>query len=66
MEEKCKPQPQGWKVSLSIVMGIGWIAFVIIWLAFFAGNEKYDFSGYENFAIMKAFVIVGAKKASQN
>lgn len=58
MEKECEPQPQGWKVSLSIVMGIGWIAFVIIWLAFFAGNEEYGFSAYQNFAVILLSILV--------
>ena len=58
MEKECKPQPPGWKVSLSIGMGIGWIVFVIIWLAFFAGNEAYGFSGYQNFAVILLSILV--------
>ena len=58
MEKECKAQPPGWKVSISIIMGIGWIAFVIIWLAFFAGNEEYAFSGYQNFAIILISILV--------
>ena len=58
MEKECEPQPQGWKVSLSIIMGIGWIAFVIIWLAFFAGNEVYNFSAYQNFAVILLSILV--------
>lgn len=58
MDCDIKPQPPGWKVSLSIVMGIGWLAFVIIWLAFFAGNEEYGFSGYQNFAIILISILV--------
>jgi hypothetical protein len=51
-------QPPGWKVSLSIGMGIGWVVFVIIWLAFFAGNETYNFSGYQNFAVILISILV--------
>jgi hypothetical protein len=58
MIKEGKPQPPGWKVSLSIVMGIGWIAFVIIWLAFFAGNEAYNFTGYQNFAVILLSILV--------
>ena len=58
MEKDNVPQPPGWKVSLSIVMGIGWIAFVIIWLAFFAGNEEYGFSGYQNLAIILISILI--------
>jgi len=58
MVREGKLQPPGWKVSLSIIMGIGWIVFVIIWLAFFAGNETYKFSGYENFAVILISILV--------
>jgi hypothetical protein len=58
MGKEDKYQPPGWKVSLSIGMGIGWIVFVIIWLAFFAGNETYNFSGYQNFAVILISILV--------
>jgi hypothetical protein len=58
MQKVSNPQPPGWKVSLSIIMGIGWIAFVIIWLAFFAGNEEYGFSPYQNFAVILISILV--------
>jgi len=35
-------QPSGWRVSLSIVMGVGWLVFVIVWLAFYAGNYSIN------------------------
>ena len=28
----------GWRVSLSILMGVGWLVFLIIWLFFYAGG----------------------------
>ena len=58
MEKDCEATPQGWKVSLSIIMVIGWVAFVIIWFAFFAGNKEYDFSAYQNFAIILISILV--------
>ena len=58
MKNECFPKPSGWRVSLSIVMGVGWLAFVIIWLAFFAGDETYGFSGYQNFAIILISILV--------
>ena len=46
-----------WRVSLSIIVGVGWIVFLILWLAFYAS----DFSVYENIAIFLAsLLIVGA------
>jgi hypothetical protein len=58
MEKESKTQPPGWNVSLSIGMGIGWVVFVIIWLAFFAGNETYNFTGYQNFAVILLSILV--------
>jgi magnesium-transporting ATPase (P-type) len=69
MKDEYKPHPPGWKVSLSIATGVGWLIFIIVWLAFFAGNETYDFSGYQNFAvilisILVVFMILGGSWAS--
>jgi len=51
--DKC-PKPKGWRVSLSIGVGIGWLIFLIVWLAFFAG----DYNGYQNFAIILISILV--------
>ena len=48
------PKPKGWRVSLSIGMGIGWLIFLIIWLAFFAGDRGL----YKNFAIILISILV--------
>ena len=48
----------GWRVSFSIIIGVAWLAFVIIWLAFFAGSENFGFNGYQNFAIILASILV--------
>jgi hypothetical protein len=46
-----------WRVSLSIIMGVGWLVFLILWLAFYAS----DFNVYQNIAIVLASIlIVGA------
>ena len=47
-------QPPGWKVSLSIGMGVGWLIFFIVWLAFFAG----DYTAYQNFAIILVSILI--------
>ena len=65
MEEEDFKKPPGWKVSLSIVMGVGWLIFVIVWLAFYAGG----YTGYQNFAIMLisilvVFIVLGSSWAS--
>ena len=65
MKNKNMHKPPGWRVSLSIGMGIGWLIFLIIWLAFFAG----DYSAYQNIAIvlisiLVVFLILGGSWAS--
>jgi len=47
-------QPSGWRISLSIVMGVGWLVFLIIWLAFYAG----DYSINKNIAIILISILV--------
>jgi len=45
-----------WRIALSAVMGVGWLAFVVIWLFFFADQ----FSIYRNLAILfLSLVLVG-------
>ena len=44
----------GWQVSLSILGGVGWLVFLIIWLFFFAS----DYSLYQNIAIVLGSVLV--------
>ena len=62
-------KPSGWRVSLSIVAGIGWLIFLIVWLAFFAGDKTLNFNAYQNFAvilisILVVFIILGGSWAS--
>jgi len=54
MNNENYPKPSGWRVSLSIGMGIGWLIFLIIWLAFFAG----DYTLYRNIAIIIISILV--------
>ena len=44
----------GWRVSLSILVSIGWLAFLVIWLFFYAGN----YSIYQNIAVFLASILV--------
>jgi len=44
----------GWRVSLSIISGVGWLCFIILWLAFFAG----DHSAYRNLAVLLASIML--------
>jgi cation transport ATPase len=47
-----------WRISASVVSAFSWLAFFILWLAFYAG----DYNVYENIAILilsvVAFVVV--------
>ncbi len=44
----------GWKPSLSIIGGVGWLIFVIIWFAFYAT----DFPWEKNLAILLLSILV--------
>ncbi len=54
MKNEKFPKPSGWRVSLSIGMGIGWLIFVIVWLAFYAS----DYTLYKNIAIIMISILV--------
>jgi hypothetical protein len=43
-----------WRVSVSAVSALSWLAFFILWLAFYAG----DYNAYENIAIIILSVVV--------
>lgn len=45
----------GWRVGLSILVVFGWLAFLIIWLFFYAG----DYGVFQNIAIFLVSIIVG-------
>jgi hypothetical protein len=46
-----------WRVSLSIIVGIGWFVFLILWFAFYAS----DYTVYQNIAsILVSILIMGA------
>jgi len=57
-EEKMMETPGfAWRVSLSIIVGVGWLIFLIIWLFFYAGT----FNIYQNIAIfIVSILVVGA------
>ena len=44
----------GWRISLSIIVGIGWLIFLILWLFFFASN----FNIYQNIAIFIVSILI--------
>jgi magnesium-transporting ATPase (P-type) len=47
-------QPPGWRVALSIGIGVGWLVFVIIWLAFYAHEHVL----YKNIAIILISILI--------
>ena len=49
-----KTQGFGWRVSLSIIVGVGWLVFLIVWLFFYA----QAFSIYQNIAIFIVSLLV--------
>ena len=57
-EECCKPEIKGlgWRVSLSIAAGVGWLVFLILWLFFYASIYPWQ----KNVAIfLLSLVLVG-------
>jgi len=57
-EEVCKDMMKtkgfGWRVSLSIIVGVGWLIFLILWLFFYASG----FNIYQNIAIFIVSILV--------
>ena len=53
-EEMLELPEMRWRVSLSIILGVGWLAFLILWLAFYAA----DFNIYQNIAIVLASILM--------
>jgi hypothetical protein len=44
----------GWRVSLSILVGVGWLVFLVLWLFFYAKNYAWE----KNFAIFLFSILV--------
>ncbi len=44
----------GWRPAFSILTGVGWLSFIIIWLFFYAGNYNI----YQNIAVFIISLIV--------
>lgn len=42
-----------WRITLSIAAALGWLAFLILWLGFYAG----DYNVYQNIAVIIASII---------
>ena len=53
-KEMIKTKGFGWRVSLSIIVGIGWLIFLILWLFFYASG----FNIYQNIAIFIVSILV--------
>jgi hypothetical protein len=47
----------GWRISLSILVGIGWLVFLILWLFFYAQNYPWE----KNFSIflLSLLLLIG-------
>ncbi len=56
MEEELKFQEKGmgWRVSLSILVGVAWLVFLIIWLFFYAS----DFGWYKTASVLLLSLLV--------
>ena len=57
-EDICKNMSKtkgfGWRVSLTIIMSVGWLIFLILWLFFYA----LSFNVYQNIAIFLVSILV--------
>lgn len=54
MEKDDFEHPKGWKITLSIVASVGWLIFLILWLAFYADGYVV----YQNIAIVLISILV--------
>ncbi len=43
-----------WRVSLSILVGVGWLVFLILWITFYAS----EFTALENIAIILVSILI--------
>jgi hypothetical protein len=50
---KLKGEGMVWRITLSMATAFGWLAFLILWLAFYAG----DYNAYQNIAVIIGSVI---------
>ena len=49
-----KNYSMGWKPSLSIIGGVGWLVFVIIWFAFYASDYIWE----KNIAVLLLSILI--------
>jgi hypothetical protein len=52
--EKCKSPDPGFKPSISILCGVGWLIFLIIWLAFYATDYPWE----KNLSILLLSILI--------
>ena len=53
-EIKTEMKGLGWRVSLSILVGVGWLVFLVLWLFFYAKHYVWE----KNFAIFLLSILV--------
>jgi amino acid transporter len=53
MEDMCE-KDLGYKPTISIISGVGWLIFIILWLAFYASEYAWE----KNFAIILCSILI--------
>lgn len=53
-EKKFEKSNPGWRPTFSIVVGVGWLIFLIAWFAFYASNYPWE----QNFAIILLSILI--------
>jgi hypothetical protein len=48
------PDQSGWRINLSVISGVGWIAFIVIWLPFF----MEEVTVYQNIGAILASILL--------
>lgn len=57
---KEKREDMGWKPSISIIVGVGWLIFIILWLAFYASNYPWEKNlSIFLLSILISFLLIG-------
>jgi len=56
-EMKNEVKGLGWRVSLSILVGVGWLVFLVVWLFFYA--KKYVWEQNVAIFLMSILVLIG-------
>lgn len=54
MKNEKNLQPSGWQITISIIMGVGWLIFLILWLAFYASIFSYE----KNIAVILLSILI--------